>query len=210
MGKDKDKLKSHRSKQLPASSSQAAALFAQQPTGFVGFSAFSTAENTLGVLEGEYALAFKAMNKKDPTTKVKAIQEFIALLNAKPPSSDSSTNAILTQWDTLYMKLSDDSEWRVRLQAQFAMKCVAQLVKKQIAPHLKALLPVWTRALFDVHSDVSEAAHDALRVYILYLPQTSTFIRQPFPHTSTRTHLYLARMSCFIILRSALCKRSKR
>lgn len=52
----------------------------------------------LGILEGEYVLAFKAMNKKDPTTKVKALQEFIALINAKPPSDEQGTNAMLTQW----------------------------------------------------------------------------------------------------------------
>lgn len=64
------------------------------------------------------------------------------------------------------MRLSDDNEWRVRLQAQLAMKCVAQLVKKQIAPHLKVLLPVWTRTLFDAHNDVSQAARDALGVRV--------------------------------------------
>lgn len=64
----------------------------------------------------------------------------------------------------MFIKLSDDREWRVRAQTQLAMGVVAQIVKKQLAPHLKTILPVWTRLLFDENKEVAQAAHNSLQV----------------------------------------------
>eukprot|EP00026_Physarum_polycephalum_P000411 Phypoly_transcript_00412.p1 GENE.Phypoly_transcript_00412~~Phypoly_transcript_00412.p1 ORF type:complete len:1599 (+),score=331.51 Phypoly_transcript_00412:75-4871(+) len=163
MGKDKEKQKSFRSRQQPASSSQAAALLGGQPGEFIGFSSFSPMLDLEQHLPGEYSLCFKKMNKKDTITKVKALHEFIQLLTNTPLTTTDEHKILLQNWVSSYTKLSTDSARQVREAAQQAMGKVAGTVKKQLGPHLKTLLPFWLAARFDPSREVARAAIDALQ-----------------------------------------------
>jgi hypothetical protein len=163
MGKDKEKQKGFRSKQQPASSSQAAALLGSQPGEFIGFSSFTPQLELEQHLPGEYSLCFKKMSKKDTITKVKALNEFVQLLTSAPLTTSEEHKILLQNWVSSYTKLSTDSARQVREATQQAMGRVAGIVKKQLGPHLKTLLPYWLAARFDPSREVARAAIDALQ-----------------------------------------------
>lgn len=103
---------------------------------------FSIADSSNGIedmdasLDTNYQLVFRKMTKKDPVTKVKALQEFSELI-LKTESSTIKT--ILPFWPRLYNNLSTDVEHRVREAAQQAQAALMTQAGKNIAPYLKVI-----------------------------------------------------------------------
>ncbi len=76
------------------------------PTGFIGFSSSRESPEVEQVsiwhsyhgvqtLDPEYQLAFKALSKKDPITKLKALQELGVLFKGV---TDENVQPVLRQW----------------------------------------------------------------------------------------------------------------
>lgn len=95
------------------------------------------------------------MGKKDPTTKVKALQEFGDLV---ANTELVTIKTILPFWPRLYNNLSNDVEHRVREATQQAHAAIVSQAGKNIAPHLKQMVPMWIMSQYDTYAPVASIA----------------------------------------------------
>lgn len=111
-------------------------------------------------VDTRYQLVLRKMQKKDPVTKVKALQEFLELCSSA--STDvAEVVAILPYWPRMYGSLSADVEHRVREAAQQAQSAVALKSGKQIAPFLRQLAPAWITGQFDTYAPAASLAQQS-------------------------------------------------
>lgn len=87
-------------------------------------------------IDSNFQMVLKKMNKKDSTTKLKALQEFTELCKN---SEIDAVKTILPFWPRLYCLLCTDVEHRVREAAHNAHRAVISKVKRSIAPYLKQI-----------------------------------------------------------------------
>lgn len=106
-------------------------------------------------IDTTYQLVLRKMMKKDPTTKVKALQEFSELVTN---ADIDSVKSILPYWPRLYNSLAMDVEHRVREIAQMAQSSVVAKVGKHIAPYLRQLVPVWVISQYDTYAPAASIA----------------------------------------------------
>lgn len=163
MGKDKTGQRTKANKK-PSSSGRSAELLGGA-TGFVGFSALhdlgyvpAASQGTYtddSTISAEFRVTLRKMTKKDSTTKIKALQEFEVLCQN---GDQESVLTALPFWPRLYAKLTVDVERRVREAVQVAHGALVAQVGKQLAPHLRSIMPVWILSMVDPHSPVAAAA----------------------------------------------------
>lgn len=106
-------------------------------------------------LDTNYQLVFRKMTKKDPITKVKALQEFSELTLKTDPAT---IKTILPFWPRLYNNLSTDVEHRVREAAQQAQAALMTQAGKNIAPYLKQIAPAWITSQYDTYAPAASIA----------------------------------------------------
>lgn len=171
MGKDRNK--GVRTKSHASSSSEAAAILVQQ--GFIGFGGSSTnlLLQTEELEDQELQLNFKALGKKDSTTKIKALQE---LGNAFKSLKDESVKPVLQHWSQVYPRLALDNDRRVREICNQSFLVLIRSVKKELAPFLKKLISSWILNLFDPYKEVCIAAQNAFLASFSENKQVSALI----------------------------------
>ena len=108
---------------------------------------------------GDFRLALRKMHKKDVTTKVKALQEFIEL--AENSDGETTMASVLPYWPSVYNKLATDTDRRVRELAHTALNLVIKGVGRALAPHLKSLVGAWFLGQADPHAQAAAAASAA-------------------------------------------------
>jgi len=123
-------------------------------TGFIGFSG-----NVIEGLDPEFQLVFKALNKKDSVTKLKALQDFQNLL---PKLDENGVSGVMAKWASAYQRLGRDIDWKVRESANQTFTELIKVVKKGLAPQLKAIFGTWLCDLFDPYREVANAAKNAM------------------------------------------------
>eukprot|EP00941_MAST-03F_sp_MAST-3F-sp1_P002792 g2792.t1 len=184
--------------QGPASAAAARALLGNSngKSGFIGFGAFSdgtvhtpsikssmqskanskTASDNLCPFytgpDEELALALKKLSKKDPTTRLKAIQKLNNLVCDSSRTSKVLRPA-LSHWVYSYNKVCLDNDRRIRESAQhvlsaFLLKCRRGLTGR----HLPALIGSWWVVASDPVRDVKASARTAFEV--AFASKTST------------------------------------
>ncbi|KAG7163687.1 E3 ubiquitin-protein ligase listerin-like, partial [Homarus americanus] len=165
MGKDKTAQRTKGNKK-PSSSGRTAELLGGV-SGFVGFSALqdlgyvpAATQADDSTISAEFRVTLRKMTKKDSTTKIKALQEFEVLCQNEDQESILSA---LPFWPRLYTKLSIDVERRVREATQVAHGALVTQVGKQLAPHLKSIMPSWMLAMADPYPPAATAATKAFQ-----------------------------------------------
>lgn len=129
--------------------------------GFVpivpGFStpAETSIEDIDSNIDSNHQIVLRKMTKKDSKTKIKALQEFIDIINE---SDVSKIKEILPFWPKLYTNLAMDVEHRVRENTQQAQAAVVSKVGKNIAPFLKQLAPLWIISQYDTYAPAASLA----------------------------------------------------
>ncbi|XP_070157652.1 E3 ubiquitin-protein ligase listerin isoform X3 [Polyergus mexicanus] len=169
MGKNKQ---AHRTKNnaRPSNSSRSAELLGTAMPNYVGFSAVkdggyvpvlpglslcSLNEGEINNVDASFQVLLKKMNKKDATTKYKALQEFATLCQ---DAELSIIESMLSFWPRLYCALSIDIDHRVREAAQLAHAAVAKRIRKGIAIYLKQLAGAWFISQYDTYPPAASAA----------------------------------------------------
>lgn len=111
-----------------------------------------------GISDANLAVAFKNLNKKDSTTKTKALEDIQASISdlAEPEE------AILEAWTGAFPRTSIDSARRVRQLAHTVNGVVAVKSGKRVAKYMPRLVATWLAGLYDNDKLVAKAAHDAL------------------------------------------------
>ncbi|XP_076655771.1 E3 ubiquitin-protein ligase listerin [Halictus rubicundus] len=154
----------------PSNSSRSAELLGTAMPKFVGFSAVndggyvpvlpglslcSTNDVEMNSVDSNFQIVLKKMNKKDATTKCKALLEFAVLCK---DSELSAVEGMLPFWPRLYCVLAIDVEHRVREAAQIAHAAVVKRVGKGIAMYLKQLAGAWFTSQHDTYAPAASAA----------------------------------------------------
>ncbi|XP_015122919.1 uncharacterized protein LOC107045242 [Diachasma alloeum] len=168
MGKNKAQRTKNNAK--PSNSSRSAELLGTTIPNFVGFSAVKDGgyvpvlpglsisainEVEINTIDPNFQMVFKKMNKKDPTTKFKALQEFADLCRDSPLPA---VEGVLPFWPRLYCALSVDIEHRVREASQLAHSALVLRVGRTIALYLKQLAGSWYTSQFDTYPPAASAA----------------------------------------------------
>ncbi|XP_031845099.2 E3 ubiquitin-protein ligase listerin [Nomia melanderi] len=169
MGKSKQAQRT-KNNARPSNSSRSAELLGTATPKFVGFSAVndggyipvlpglslcSVNEVEMNSVDNNFQIVLKKMNKKDATTKCKALQEFAVLCR---DSELSAVEGMLPFWPRLYCVLAIDIEHRVREGAQLAHAAVVKRVGKGIAMYLKQLAGAWFTSQYDTYAPAASAA----------------------------------------------------
>ncbi|WCJ34820.1 E3 ubiquitin-protein ligase listerin [Euphorbia peplus] len=163
--------KGERSKSRPSSSSLAASLLPSTSAAAVGFGGYvgssrldtsiSTDESSIfSDVDSEVALHLKRLARKDPTTKLKALQALSVLFKQK---SGKDLVPVIPQWAFEYKRLLLDYNREVRRATHETMSSLVVAVGRDIAPHLKSLMGPWWFSQFDSVSEVSLAAKRSLQ-----------------------------------------------
>ncbi|CAD0197171.1 unnamed protein product [Chrysodeixis includens] len=111
-------------------------------------------------LTPEFQMCIKKLNKKDPITRAKALQELCELVNS---ADVNDVVAALPSWAHFYKILSADADRKVRELTQVCQGAVVRVCGRRVAPQLKALLPAWLAAQHDPHAPAQAAAAHALK-----------------------------------------------
>ncbi|CAD7003345.1 unnamed protein product [Ceratitis capitata] len=101
----------------------------------------------------------RKLNKKDPTTKKKALEELIHDINA---ANVEDVSSILPLWTKVYLVLAYDPIHNVRELTQEVQKLIASKSKRMMAPYLKQLIPVWIFSCFDNYTAAAYVARASL------------------------------------------------
>ncbi|KAK3592614.1 hypothetical protein CHS0354_008149 [Potamilus streckersoni] len=157
----------------PSSSSQAAQLLSSGnsiPSGFIGFGmltgtpAFVPASQSFddidSSLDADFRLVLRKLTKRDPTTKIKALQEFSSLCKEK---DNQVLKAVLPYWPRTYNKLTLDLDHRVREAVQQTMTVMVGKVRRDLAPYLKNLMGNWLLSQYDTYPTVASAAQQSFQ-----------------------------------------------
>ncbi|KAF7402902.1 hypothetical protein HZH66_005169 [Vespula vulgaris] len=169
MGKNKQAQRT-KSNARPSNSSRSAELLGTAMPNFVGFSAVKDG-GYVPVLPGltlcnlndiemhnvnsDFQIVLKKMNKKDATTKYKALQEFATMCQT---AELSAVEGMLPFWPRLYSVLAIDIEHKVREAAQVAHAAVVKRVGKGIAMYLKQVAGPWFTSQHDTYPPAASAA----------------------------------------------------
>ncbi|KAK2580762.1 hypothetical protein KPH14_011385 [Odynerus spinipes] len=169
MGKNKQAQRT-KNNARPSNSSRSAELLGTAMPNFVGFSAvkdggyvpvlpgltlcsFNDIEMTN--VNSDFQIVLKKMNKKDATTKFKALQEFATLCKMEELSA---VEGMLPFWPRLYSVLAIDIDHKVREAAQVAHAAVVKRVGKGIAMYLKQVAGPWFTSQYDTYPPAASAA----------------------------------------------------
>ncbi|XP_021750254.1 E3 ubiquitin-protein ligase listerin-like [Chenopodium quinoa] len=167
MGKQKGE--SARTKARASSSSLAASLVptGSAPIGFGGYVGSSRVDSVHGDestsfagIDGEMVQYLKRLARKDPVTKLKALNSLSALLKNK---SGKDVLPIIPQWGFEYRRLLMDYNREVRRATHETMTSLVAAAGRDLAVHLKSLMGPWWFAQFDSVSEVSQAAKRSLQ-----------------------------------------------
>ncbi|KAH3762438.1 E3 ubiquitin-protein ligase listerin [Pelomyxa schiedti] len=174
MGKDRAKTK-------PASSKQAASLLTTGGssssgghhawstttsyassgfTGFTGLTGLSSLSDPTSNLPPEMQLVIKKMFKSSSITKMKALDEFGALVAAL----DATTvDGVLSCWCLAYPRLSTDGDAQVREKSNHTLTVLVThpVVKKCLLKYFKDLIGPWLCSSHDLRREVASAAMQA-------------------------------------------------
>ncbi|KAG7307692.1 hypothetical protein JYU34_006256 [Plutella xylostella] len=118
------------------------------------------AASTDHYLNTDFMLCIKKLNKKDPITKTKALQELTELVNK---NTSEEAVALLPFWTRLYRTLSTDPDHKVREVTQVCHGAIAARCGRALGGSLRALLPPWLHAQHDTAPAAAAAAEQALR-----------------------------------------------
>ena len=160
---------------LQASSCGRSAELLGNTTGFIGFgsvlpegsfvpvlnvaNSFPSEEEELSI-PVEFRLTLRKMTKKDVTTKIKALQEFLDLCNE---ATWDTLKTILVFWPRIFSRLAVDADRRVREKLHLAHSQFASKLGRNIAPHLKAMMGAWFTSQCDTYPPASLLATNSLK-----------------------------------------------
>ena len=115
-----------------------------------------------GISDPKVVDALKNLEKKDSTTKAKALEELQEYILPQNGTDTAIEDGVLEAWTALYPRTSIDNARRVRLLAHSLQGTVTALSAKRIVSYLPRLAGPWLSGTFDADRGVARAASDAL------------------------------------------------
>ncbi|KAL9610067.1 MAG: hypothetical protein Q9167_005204 [Letrouitia subvulpina] len=113
-----------------------------------------------GIPKPNVIVSFKNLQKKDSTTKAKALEELQTYI-ASVSSNDGLEQSILEAWIEVYPRTSIDTTRRIRQLAHTIQGQFAKAAGKRIAKHLPDVVGSWLAGLYDSDKIVARAAQES-------------------------------------------------
>lgn len=113
----------------------------------------------LSAVDGEFVQHLQRLSKRDPTTRLKALQALRSLAGTK---ATEDIQALLPAWAFYFKRVALDNSKPVRIETAGVMGAFAVASGRKIAPHLAAFLPHWYLLAADPNPEVAGAARAAL------------------------------------------------
>ncbi|KAI0161086.1 hypothetical protein GGR52DRAFT_562845 [Hypoxylon sp. FL1284] len=139
--------------------------------GTSSFGAFSTASrgtdlsylaeppDLSSISDANVVVSLKNLQKKDATTKAKALEELVTYVQAHPHERDGGTEEpVLEAWVQLYPRASIDNSRRVRELSHILQFELMKSARKRMERHVPKIVGSWLAGTFDRDKAVSRAA----------------------------------------------------
>jgi hypothetical protein len=98
-------------------------------------------------LSFELKLVLKKLSKRDVTTKLKGLEELRSLLENEEEAVDVCRE-LLPVWGKILSRLMLELDLRVRETLHQCHTMLVERLGKQMAPHIRSILPPWIRSFF--------------------------------------------------------------
>ncbi|VDK41025.1 unnamed protein product [Taenia asiatica] len=139
-------------------------------TSALGFSSLLPLDQdpTAATLDTDFLASLRRLEKRNSTTKQKALDTLITLLHDQNEageyvkSEDVIAASVLPFWPRLYNSLTHDEDRRVRELSQVVMYAVAKRLGRKLGPYLKEVVVSWTFATVDSYENTARAAQIGL------------------------------------------------
>lgn len=105
-------------------------------------------------------MIFKSLLKRDSTTKERALNELLTILNSSP--EPVIPDDVHWAWTQIYPKISIDVSRSVRIVAQKVQGKICTLLGKRSAKYLKYSIPCWIFGIYDTDRMVASATQQSL------------------------------------------------
>ncbi|KAI2471006.1 hypothetical protein F4781DRAFT_388419 [Annulohypoxylon bovei var. microspora] len=143
------------------------------------FSAFSTSSrgtdlsylaeppDLSSISDANVIVSLKNLQKKDATTKAKALEELVTYVQAHPYEQGGGTEEpILEAWVQLYPRISIDNSRRVRELSHILQFELMRSARKRTEKHVPKIVGSWLAGTFDKDKAVSRAATEGLSSFL--------------------------------------------
>ena len=109
----------------------------------------------------DITVAFKNLQKKDSTTKSKALEELESFLHSVQHDSNGVEDVVLDAWTSLYPRISIDSSRRVRQLAHIVQGLIAAACGRRTARRMPSIAGAWLSGTFDNDRVVARSARES-------------------------------------------------
>ncbi|KAI0889156.1 uncharacterized protein GGS22DRAFT_153299 [Annulohypoxylon maeteangense] len=119
------------------------------------------------ISDANVIVSLKNLQKKDATTKAKALEELVVYVQAHPYEQDGGTEEpILEAWVQLYPRISIDNSRRVRELSHILQFELMKSARKRTEKHVPKIVGSWLAGTFDKDKTVSRAATEGLSSFL--------------------------------------------
>ncbi|KAI1450465.1 hypothetical protein F5Y02DRAFT_368922 [Annulohypoxylon stygium] len=131
------------------------------------------------ISDANVVVSLKNLQKKDATTKAKALEELVAYVQAHPHERDGGTEEpILEAWVQLYPRISIDNSRRVRELSHILQFELMKSARKRTEKHIPKIVGSWLAGTFDKDKAVSRAATEGLSSFLSTPEKVTQFWRR--------------------------------
>ncbi|KAI1481951.1 Zfp294 protein [Daldinia eschscholtzii] len=119
------------------------------------------------ISDANVVVSLKNLQKKDATTKAKALEELVSYVQAHPHEKDGGVEEpILEAWVQLYPRVSIENARRVRELSHILQYELMKSGRKRTERHVPKIVGTWLAGTFDRDKVVSRAAADGLSSFL--------------------------------------------
>ncbi|KAI5921448.1 hypothetical protein F4810DRAFT_678132 [Camillea tinctor] len=134
------------------------------------------------ISDANVIVSLKNLQKKDATTKAKALEELVAYVQAHPHEQDGGTEEpILEAWVQLYPRISIDNSRRVRELSHALQFELMKSARKRMEKRIPKIVGSWLAGTFDRDRAVSRAATEGLASFLTTPEKVAQFWKRCQP-----------------------------
>ncbi|KAI1747547.1 hypothetical protein F4782DRAFT_520733 [Xylaria castorea] len=149
--------------------------FASAVSG-INLSYLAEPPNFSSVSDANVIVSLKNLQKKDATTKAKALEELLAHVQAHPYEQDGGVEEpVLDVWVQLYPRVSIDNSRRVRELSHTVQFELMRSARKRMEKNVPKIVGPWLAGTFDRDRAVSRAAAEGLSSFLITPEKVAQF-----------------------------------
>ncbi|KAI0444078.1 hypothetical protein F4803DRAFT_512585 [Xylaria telfairii] len=166
MSRKPGKVRAASSKAVPGFGAASFSGFAKAASG-INLSYLAEPPDFSSVSDANVVVSLKNLQKKDATTKAKALEDLLAYAQAHPHDHHGGVEEpVLEAWVQLYPRASIDNSRRVRELAHALQFELMRSARKRMEKNVPKIVGPWLAGTFDRDRTVSRAATDGLSSFL--------------------------------------------